>query len=48
MAQAIKELPNQTLPSEARISGLLDGLDKINQLIALLIEGRDIEYPRVV
>jgi len=48
MAKAIKELPDQALPSEARIPSLLEGLDKINQLVELLIEGRDKQYPRVV
>ena len=39
MIRAIRDLPDQPLPSEAITSGLLDGLDYVNQRVrALLIE----------
>ncbi|MFC1665099.1 glycosyltransferase family protein [Pseudomonadota bacterium] len=46
MAQAIRNLPNQALPSQANISGLLDGFDTINRLMAPLIQGREEILPR--
>jgi hypothetical protein len=33
MAAALRDLPSQPKPSEVRISGLLDGLDVIGDLV---------------
>lgn len=48
MAQAIRDIPNQALPSKVNISDLLDGFDRINRLMAPLIEDCDEIFPRAV
>jgi predicted glycosyltransferase len=39
MAQALRDLPHQTPPSEALIPGMLDGLDVVNQRVEQFISG---------
>ena len=39
MADALRKLPQQPLPSAAAIEGLLDGLTTIHQRVTLLFEG---------
>ena len=41
MAQALRQLPHQPLPSESMVSGLLDGLDSINALVEASLAERD-------
>ena len=40
MAKAIRELPDQPLPSEVVVPGLLDGLDNMNRLVSLRLNRR--------
>lgn len=47
MAEAIRALPAQPRPSEVRISGLLDGLEVIGDLIDALFETKLARYQRL-
>jgi len=38
MATALRHLPQQSLPSEVVVPGLLDGLDSVNRLVGLRLE----------
>ena len=40
MIAAIRGLPHQTLPSQAFVDGLLDGLDCVNRRVRALLDGR--------
>jgi len=40
MAQAIRELGNQQLPSQVNIPGLLDGIDAVNRMVAGILDDR--------
>ncbi|MFQ5984178.1 MAG: hypothetical protein ACE5LL_01520, partial [Alphaproteobacteria bacterium] len=40
MATALRHLPQQPLPSDVVIPGLLDGLDNVNRLVRLQLAGR--------
>ena len=40
IATAIRELPNQPLPSDVVVPGLLDGLDNVNRLVNLRLNRR--------
>jgi predicted glycosyltransferase len=41
MADAIRRLPKQRLPSEVVLPGLLDGLENLNRLVTLRLAGRE-------
>ena len=40
MANAIRALPSQRLPSEVVVPGLLDGLDNVNKLLRQKLKAR--------
>ena len=46
MAQAIRKLPDQPLPTEVIVPGLLDGLDNLNRLVGLRLNRRG-RHPRL-
>jgi predicted glycosyltransferase len=48
MAQALRHLPNQKLPSEVVIPGLLDGLDNVQRLIRRWLAPSIVSGPQLV
>jgi len=38
MATALRQLPQQPLPSDVVVPGLLDGLDNVNRLVGRLLD----------
>jgi hypothetical protein len=46
MATALRQLPQQSLPSQVVVPGLMDGLGNINRLVDQAIEQAPLRVPR--
>jgi hypothetical protein len=46
MATALRQLPQQALPSQVVVPGLLDGLANINRLVDQTIDQAPVRTPR--
>jgi predicted glycosyltransferase len=47
MATALRHLPQQSVPSQVVVPGLLDGLDNVNRLVGQMMQRRIVAEPRL-